>query len=141
MPSSGGFDRRAERKGLVAGAVVGLEALDGDAEVAEPCVGALPEPDRGDGFLVGQDFAVGNAAVTVDRGVDERVADSDAAGLGDVAATPGSPATACGDAAQLLDVHLDQLAGTVMFDAAADHGAGGTVEPAELVEALAAQDP
>jgi hypothetical protein len=63
VSGAGGFDGRGERCGLVAGAVVGLEHFDGDAELGEPVMGSVPEADRGDGSLVGQDFAVGDPAV------------------------------------------------------------------------------
>ncbi len=107
MASPRGFDSRCEDAGPVARAVIGLEDLDGDGLCGKPTVRACPEPDRGRGFLVGQDFAVGEAAVAVDRGVDESIADHRGAVVGTVALPVHTPAAAGWDAPELPDVHLD----------------------------------
>jgi hypothetical protein len=89
--------------------VVGLPALDGDAVRGEERDRALGERDDGRGLLVGVQFGVGQAAVVVDRGVCELVADAGAllgAGAepvaGDRVAGPVEPGEA-------LDVVLDQV--------------------------------
>src|SRR5689334_14807179 len=86
-------------------------------------MGACPE--RGGGFLalVGQDFAVGQAGVIVDGGMQVAVADDGVAvaaasgrGDGGLAVAPAgllavdAPAAAVGDVAEFLDVHVHQLA-------------------------------
>src|SRR5260370_36724953 len=131
-----GFDGCSEGVGDIAGPVGGLEHVDADSEVCEPGVSAGPERDRGAGALVTQDFAVGEAAVTVDRSVNEREADT----VPDpTRQTVGPPSTTAGDPPELLDVHLDQLAGTGLFDAAPDHRAGGPVHPRQAVQPQTAQ--
>ena len=49
-----------------------------------------------------------------------------------------APATAVGDLAELLDVDVDQLAGPVPF-VAADHLAGGSIQPGQTSQAVAGQ--
>jgi hypothetical protein len=44
------------------------------------------------------------------------------------------------NASQLLDVHLDELAGTGVLDAATNHGPGRPIHPGDAVQALTAQD-
>ena len=53
----------------VAGAVVGDHALDRDAVAAVEGDRTAEEAGRGRGFLVGEDFGVGEAAVVVDGDV------------------------------------------------------------------------
>jgi hypothetical protein len=91
---SGRRHGRAEGGALVAGAVVGLDDLDADALAGEPGSGAFPEADGTEGLFVVEDFAVGDAAVAVDGGVDERVADPRRGVVGDVAASMDAPAAA-----------------------------------------------
>ena len=88
--------------------------------------------------------------MVIDQGVDVVVAD-----LGLLvalwstvrAAAVGAPAAAVGDAAELLDVHVDQLAGPVAFVAdrgglrGPDHLTGHRVALAQVGHAVAAQDP
>src|SRR6201999_3658656 len=95
-------------EGLVAGSVVGQDPLDGDPGGGEERVGAAPERGRGVLALVGQDFAVGQAGVIIDGGVQVGVT-----GMGAVFA-PGGPAqhlvaAAVGDVAEFLDVLVHQL--------------------------------
>src|SRR5215213_5871675 len=103
----------------VGGAVVGQDRFDLDAVATVEGNGAAEEADRGRGFLVGEDFGVGEAAVIVDGDVDELVADgvASSSGLVDVARVvmlspaADAPAGATLDPAQLLDVDVDELAG------------------------------
>ena len=72
-----GAEARARECGAtVGGAVVGEHGAHGDAALSEPGTGPLPEGDRGDRALVGEDLAVGEAGVIVDHGVDVGEADA-----------------------------------------------------------------
>ena len=64
----------APRVGLVAGAVVGQDAFDGDPAHREPTHCAAQDPDGGRGGFVVVDLGVGNPGVVIDDGVDKRVA-------------------------------------------------------------------
>src|SRR5262249_32960604 len=100
---------------------------------------------RGDPFLVGEDLGVGEPAVVVDRDVDVFVADAvpHLARLVGVfrvvvlAAAADAPAGAPLDAAELLDVEMDELAGAGALVAER----GFEPEPAEPAHAAAGQDP
>src|SRR5512135_707905 len=105
--------------GAVAGAVVGQDSFDLDA--VSTVVGGRPEEEAngGCGFLVGEDFGVGEAAVVVDGDVDVLPADALMAfagfvGVGGVVVLLSAiaPALACSslDPAELLDVEVDELA-------------------------------
>src|SRR4051794_41279115 len=58
-------------RGAVGGAVVGDQAFDGDAVALVERDGAAQKADRGGGFLVGEDFDVGQAGAVVDGDVHE----------------------------------------------------------------------
>lgn len=85
----------------------------------------------------------------VDSGVDEAVADHRVAALacvcgglpigGGLLAGHDSVSAAVGDVAELLDVDVDQFAGTLSL-AAANDSAGGSVHPAQPVQLVAGQD-
>jgi len=132
-------DRVTKRERLVAGAVIGLNNFEDDPERSEPGMGSLVEADRGDGFLVGEHFAVREPSVTVDRRVHERVTDFGGLRIDDVAAAMGSPTTTGWDPPQLLHIDLDLFAGTVVGDLTADHRPGRPVHPVEPIQTLAAQ--
>jgi hypothetical protein len=109
----------------------------------EPVVGAAPEPGAALGPLVAQDLHVGQAGVVVDRGMQVVVAT--ARPVGAAVDRSGSPtlhsvAAPGGDAAQLLDVQVDQVAGPRVL-VAADRSAGGAVQPRQPVQLVADQDP
>ena len=140
MGGTGRGDCVGEGVGAVAGPVVGLDGLDVDVVGSKPAVGSAPERDRGDGAFVGEDFAVGDTAVAVDRGVDVGVSDGGVTAPGVIAAAVGSPAAPGGDATELFDVDLDQLAGSGVFDAANDPP-GGPVHPRQPVESEPHQHP
>ena len=78
----------------------------------EPGDGAVPERGGGDGLFVVEDLGVDEPGAVIDGGVDVAVA-----GIGVwpsvavVAAAVEPPAAAVGDAGDLLDVDVDQLAG------------------------------
>lgn len=50
-----------------------------------------------------------------------------------------APASTVGDAAEFLDVHVDEFAGSVVF-VAADDLSGGPVEEGQAVQAVPGQD-
>jgi hypothetical protein len=93
-------------------------------------------------LLVGEDFAVREAAVAVDRGVHVGVADPSNTGLmrgGASRAAVDFPPAAFGDAAQLLDVEMHELARSGHGDPL-DRDPGHPVEMVEAVEVMADQD-
>jgi hypothetical protein len=101
--------------------------------------GAAQEAGAGDGLLVRVDFAVGEAAVVVDCGVDVVEAHLAAGGPAGLAAQH-LVAAAVRDPAELLDVDVEEFAGPVAF-VAADDLAGGPVQVGQPVQAVADQDP
>ena len=102
--------------GAVAGAVVGQQLLDFDPVAAVEGDGAAQEAGSGGCLLVVEDLGVGEAAVVVDGDMNELPA-------GDAGAAPVDPRLClrgaaaadavadAADAAELLDVDVDQLAG------------------------------
>ena len=136
---AGGEARARERGAAISGAVVGEHGAHGDAALGEPGASPLPKGDRGDRALVGEDLAVGEAGVVVDHGVDVSVANAAVAVMAVATAAVDAPAAAWGDAAQLLDVHVEQVSGPGVLVAAADHPPGRPVQPAEAVEAEPAE--
>src|SRR4249919_2739686 len=105
--------------GAVGGAVVGDEPFDGDPVAAVKGDGAAEESDRSCRFLVGEHLGVSEAAVVVDCDVDVLPADgvADPAGgvgalwvVGRAAVTADSLACTTYDAAELLNVDVDELA-------------------------------
>ena len=121
---AGGEARARECGATVGGAVVGEHGAHGDAALSEPGTGPLPEGDRGDRALVGEDLAVGEAGVIVDHGADVGEADAAVTVMAVATAAVDAPAAAWGDAAQLLDVHVEQVSGPGVLVAAADHPPG-----------------
>ena len=112
----------AEGLGAIAGAVVGHHARDGDAEAGVVGDGGLEEGDGALLLLVGQDLAEGDARGVVDADVDELPAD--AAALALAGAIAGDAMADALEAAELLDVDVDQLAGMLALVAA--HRLGGS---------------
>src|SRR6202012_1859101 len=135
-------------EGLVAGPVVGQDRLDGDPGGGEERLGAAPERGRGVLAFIGQDFAVGQAGVVVDGGVQVAVADHRVAvlagGGGGPAGAPAlgppgdPPAAAIRDVAEVFDVHVHQLTGLLAF-IPADAAAGGPVQMRQPGTAVAGQ--
>ena len=125
-------------------AVVGQDPFDEHAEAPEEGDSAAQESDGADGLFVWQDFGVGQAGGVVDGDVDIVPADSGAAFAGLVgegavvvrAAAPDALARAALDAPQLLDVDVDQLAGSLAL-VAQDRF---EPEPSELAHPTALQD-
>jgi hypothetical protein len=85
-------------------------------------------------LLVGKDLAVGKAAVAVDSGVHEGVADLGAMPAASLrSSTVDPPAAPLGDPAKLLDVDVDEFAGTAHLHPS-DRGAGHPVQVVETVQ-------
>lgn len=101
---------------------------------------AAPAPEGGSGLLllVGEDLAAGEVGVIVDGVVQVAVTHA-GAGLAAGLAAQGLVAAAVGDVAELLDVHVHQLARRGAF-VAADHPSGGAVEMSEMGRLVAGQD-
>jgi hypothetical protein len=120
--------------GAVAGAVIGHDGLDADAATLEPGDGAFEKAGRRRGSLIGEDLGVGESGGVIDSDMDELPAD--AADLLGVVAMDAM--TDAADTAQLLDIHVDQLARLVPLVSAS--GLFG-FEVLESGEAVTAQDP
>jgi pimeloyl-ACP methyl ester carboxylesterase len=121
-----------DRLGIGLG-VIGQDPLDPYPVVGEEA-GCLDQEQRcGGGRLVGEDLAEGDPRAVVHGRVDVVIADPTTGGGGGAAAV-GAVAAAVGDAAQLLDVDVDQLAGMLAL-VAHDHPAGpvGVGKPAHPV--------
>src|SRR4051812_18406681 len=132
--------RRGEDPGAVAGAVVGQDPLDAlDAGVGEERSGAAPEPGRGLLALVVEQLGVGQPGVVIDGVVQERVAGArPAVAFALFPAVNLVPAT-IGDVAELLDVDVHQITGSLVFVAAHDPP-GGAVEMGQPGQSEAGQD-
>ena len=66
------------------------------------------EVGRGGGLLIGQDLAEGDPGAVIDRRVDVVIADASAPGP--IGPAVDAVAATIGDAAEFLDVDVDQLA-------------------------------
>ena len=139
MADAGGQAGASEVGAAVARTVVGEHGPDADAALGEPAARALPERDRGDRALVGQNLAVGDTGVVVDGGVDVGVTDAAVAPMAVAAAAVRAPAASWGDAAQLLDVDVEQVSRPGVLVQASDDPSGRAVEPGEAVEAEPAE--
>lgn len=112
------FSEELAESGAVAVApgVVGDESFDaGDAVGGEELESAFDETGAGVGAFVGEDLAVGEAAVVVDDGMDVVVAGSVCAVAVTVGSAVSAPAATVGYASEFLDVHVDEFAGTFAF--------------------------
>src|ERR1019366_538053 len=115
----------AEGSGSIAGTVVGHDAGYGDGEAFVVGEGGLQEGDGAFFLLVGQDLAEGDARGVVDADVDELPSGAPAplAGRAPLAGPIAGDAVAdLLEAAELLDVDVDQLAGGLAL--IAHHGLG-----------------
>jgi hypothetical protein len=79
---------------------------------ANQAAARVRELGAGGALLVGEDLGVGQAGVVIDRGVDVVVAEAAEADRPGASAVDPPPATG-GDAAELLHIDVDQVAGTV----------------------------
>ncbi len=121
--------------------VVGQDPFDADAQGREVGGGPHEEGCAGRGGLVGKVFGVGNAAVVVECGVEVGVSGAVASVLVRAACCPAEDfvAAAVGNPAQLLDVDVDQFAGSGAF-VAADGLAGRTVQGGQGRLAVSLED-
>src|ERR1700692_4097164 len=102
----------AEGEGLVAGAVVGHDAFDLDAEAVVVGEGGLEEAGGASLLLVGHDLGEGDAGVVVDGDMDELPAEPFAPcpPVALPSAVAGDAMTDSIDPAELLDVEVDHPA-------------------------------
>ena len=122
----------AEAAGSIAGAVVGHDALDGNAEACVVDDGSLEEGD-GAGLALGlHDAAEGDAGGIVDGDVNELPAGAAIARL--LAARSSDAMAGSAEAAELFDVDVDQFAGPVTLVTARRFGRR---QGAQAVEAQA----
>src|ERR1700749_121829 len=89
--------------------VVGHDALDAHTKTVEPSQRATGKSDGAVGFFAGQDFAVGQAAGIIDGDVE--IFPAGAALVALAGAIAGDAVTDTIDAAEFLDVDVDQFAG------------------------------
>ena len=137
--------------GFVAAAVVAEHALDGDATLGEPGNRVLEHVGRGFLGLVVAGLDVGDAGVVVDHRVQvagphqctavlvARLARCRCTVLVALLAPDVAPAPAVGDLADLLHIHVDQVAGFLVL-VAADGLTGCAVDVGKPVEPATDQD-
>jgi hypothetical protein len=135
---AGGGASFAEGLGPVAGAVVGHDASDSDAEASVVGQGRRQEGDRALLLLVGQDLAEGDAGIVVDADVDELPAA--AARAGDAGALAGDAVAGSVEAAKLLDVDVDESSGRPVLVADRRLGRLQVPDPAQTCTAQDAAD-
>ena len=99
----------AEGEAFIGRSVVGHDPLDADAEALEPGQCAAGKSDSAVGFFVGEDFAVGQAAGIVDGDVE--IFPAGAALVALAGAITGDAVADAVDAAEFLDVDVDEFAG------------------------------
>ena len=119
--------------GAIAGTVIGEHAGDGDAEAGIVIDGSLQEGGSRGSFLVGQDLREGDAGVVVDSDMNVLPA-----GAMDAAAAVAGDATTDGlETSDLLDIEVEQIAGSGMFVA---HDGRSRFQIANAAEVESAQD-
>src|ERR1700693_3614616 len=109
----------AELSGAIAGAVVGEQAADGDAELGVEGDGGAQECDGSFGLLVGQHAGEGEAGVVVDGDMQSLPARE----LRAAAPTAIAPNGDLRIAGHALDVEMQQIAGSGML-IGEDRGSG-----------------
>jgi hypothetical protein len=122
-----------EPVGDIAGAVVGHDGLDTDAATLEPGDRAFEKAGGGRGSFIGEDLGVGEAGSVVDSDMDELPADASSI----LTTIAGDAMTDAADAPELLDVHVDELAG--MLPLVSANGFFG-LQALESREAVTGQD-
>jgi hypothetical protein len=121
--------------GAVGGAAIGEEALDFDAMGVVEAESLIESGEDAGEFFVWKETGEGEAGMVVDGDVETFdagpwIADGAVAGCADAWAK---------EAAQLLDVEVEELAGMVPF--VTDHGRFGRLQGREAVEVSTAQHP
>ena len=123
-----------EEFGAVGGAAVGEDATDGDAIIFVEGDSLMESIEHAGSFLIWEEGGEGEAGVVIDGDVQGLHA---RAGIAHGAVAGGADAWA-GEAAQLLDVQVEEVAGVLVLVAL---GRGfWWFERSETVEAVAAQD-
>src|SRR4030095_802883 len=131
-PEPGGGLSEGDRLGVGLG-VVGQDPLDPDPVLGEEGGCLDQEPGGCGAALIAQDLAEGNPGTGIDSRVNVVIADAPPPrSLGPAV---DAVAAAVRDAAQLLDVEVDQLAGPLAL--VADHGAAGPVGVGQAAQAVA----
>ena len=125
---------RGEEFGAISRTTIGKHALDVDAVVLVEAHGLLESVEDAGDFLVGEEAGESQAAVIVDGDVEgldagPRIAKGAIAG--------GADAGAC-EAAQFLDVEVEEFAGSVAL--VADNGRFGRLQRSKTIESVTAQD-
>lgn len=123
-----------EELGAVGGAAIGEDALNGDAVVLIEGDRLMESGEDAGSLFVWEEAGEGEAGVVVDGDVETFEAGAWVA-LGFVA---GGADARLGEAAELFDVEVEEVAGGVAFVAA--DGRFGRFEGGKTVEAMAAQD-
>ncbi len=124
-----------EEFGAVSGAAIGQEALDGNAMVLVKSDGLAERIQSTGDLFVREETGEGEAGMVVDGDMETFDA---GAWVADGAIAGGADAGA-GEAAQLLDVEVEELAGMVAF--VTDHGRFGRLQGREAVEMVTTQHP
>jgi hypothetical protein len=124
----------AKEFGAVGGAAVGEEALDFDAMCGVEGEGLVECGEDAGGLFVGAETSKGESGVVVDGDVEAL----DAGAWIAVGAVAGGADARFVEAAEFLDVEVEEVARSVAF--VADDGRLGRFEGAETMEAVTAQD-
>jgi hypothetical protein len=111
MPNTFLRQQVAEREALIGRAVVGHDPLDRHAEALEPIQRTARESDGAFSALVRKNFTVGHAGRVIDRHVEKFPARATLVAL--PRAIAGDAMADAINAAELLDVDVDQFAGPV----------------------------
>ena len=123
-----------EEFGAVGGAAIGEDAGDGDAVILVEGDGLVEGGEDAGSFFVWKEGGEGESAVIVDGDVEAFDAGARVA-LGFVA---GGADAGFGKAAELLDVEVEKIAGSVAF--VAEDGRFGRFEGGETVQTVTTQD-
>jgi hypothetical protein len=124
-----------EEFGAISRTAIGEHALDVDAVVLVETDGLLESVEDAGDFLVGPETGESEAGVIVDGDVEAFDA---GAWIAKGAITRGADAWAC-EAAQFLDVEVEEFAGSVVF--VTKDGRFGRLQSREAMEAVAAEHP
>jgi len=105
LGEAAGAAQGGQAVGPIGRPVVREDALHDNAASSEPGEGAPQKAGDGDGPLIRQDFGVGHAGAIINADVDKLPADAARPGP----SVPGDAMADPADAAQLLDVEMEQL--------------------------------
>lgn len=133
MPDAKCFESVAEGEGFVAGAVVGHDAIDPDAEAGIVGNRCLENGDCTYRLFVRLDLGEGNARGIVDGDMDIFPAERGTVGarIALAGAVSGDAVTNTAEPAELLDIEMGQLARPVALIAAHRPGGFQVAEPGQ----------